>query len=565
MSTIGAAAAGASARGPADLVIRNAAIYTGVDAGHGSTPPLGGARAEALAARDGRIVAVGAEADVAALIGPETRIVDLGGAFVMPGLVDAHDHYHLEGQGRLHEVSVPETATVGEIVAAVAAETARRAPGEWIVVASYGMQLIGELSRGDALRLLDAVSPEHPVMVREVTRHNRWVNSVALQAAGVDSGTADPAHGEIVRDPATGEPTGLLVEGAGIAVEHLYAAARPFAEEDFADRVRYGVARLNEFGVTALQDAGSSEQAIRGAALLDGRGELNAWVVSSLTLHEQIFGFQPSGEELLPRAGEFATAHHRASFVKIFLDGIPPTHTGSFIDPYADGVTVGPLLDRDALVDALRLAAQHGLSAKMHCTGDGSVRAALDAVERIREEGFADTIYHIAHAQFISEADVPRFAQLGAVVEISPYMWFPGPIEEMIDGLVREGLARRMHPNRELLDAGALVAVGSDWPAGPDANPWHAVHGLVNRSDPEGLVPGVAAPDQAVTLAEALRMVTIDGARALGIAADTGSLEPGKSADFAVLDRDPFAIDPAELHAVRATATWFAGREVFSG
>lgn len=537
----------------ADLVLENARVFT-ADA----DSPF----AEAIAIRDGVVVAVGSA--VAAVIGESTERRDLGGAFVMPGIVDAHSHFHLEGQRVLHELPVPRDGSMDDVLAIID-EYAKSRPDadEWVIAAVYGSQVYTELTSVQALARLDAVSHGHPVMVRESSRHNRWVNSRALELMGVNADTPDPEHGEFVRDAETGALTGVLVESAGIVAEHVAAIGRSFDLSHYADRASEGIRIMNGYGVTATHDAGTSEQIMAALADLDGKDGLDAWVVTSSLLGERIFGFLPQGEEIVPRAKNYLTAHHRPTFVKIFVDGIPPTYTGSFLRPYANGQLVEPVMGGDVLYDALRYAAEHGLSGKMHCTGDGAVNAALNAIERLRAEGFTDTLYQVGHSQFISEGDVPRFQQLGAIVEISPYMWFPNAIADMIDGLVHEGLSARMHPNRDLIDAGAIVAVGSDWPAGANLNPWHAVHGLVNRTDPSGSRPDTVAPDQAVTLAEALTMVTLNGAKALGIAEETGSLQVGKSADFIIVDRDPFEIDAEELHELYTTETWFAGRKVY--
>ncbi|MFT3798317.1 amidohydrolase [Microbacterium sp.] len=543
----------------ADTVFLNATIFTST-----TDRPVPGA----FALRGGTLLAVGTREDVEATAGPDTDFVSLEGAFVMPGFVDAHNHVSLHGQAELHEVVVPREFTLDQVLDAVDRHVRADPSEDWVVVAAYGSQLLGELGSHRTLARLDAVSGGRPVMIRESSRHNRWVNSEAMRRAGIGDDSPDPPHGRIVRDPDTGGLTGLLVESAGIPVEHAYAATRAFTLADHRERMRAGIRPLSRLGVTAMHDAGASEASMSGAASLDADGQLDAWVVSAIPVHEQIFGFLPRGEDVLARAGALRSEHHRPSFIKIFMDGIPPTRTASFLDPYQPspdfphGVHVGPLLGEEELVCILEDAARLGLSAKFHCTGDGAVHAALNAVERVRADGFEKTIYQIGHSQFISEGDVARFTAVGAVVEISPYMWYPGAIPSMIDDLVRPGLARRMHPNRELLDAGATVSVGSDWPAAANPNPWHAVHGLVNRTDPTGTRPGVSALDQAVTVAEALTMTTLHGARALGISDRTGSLEPGKSADFIVTDANPFDIAPEELRRIGVTQTWFAGRRV---
>lgn len=255
--------------------------------------------------------------------------------------------------------------------------------------------------------------------------------------------------------------------------------------------------------------------------------------------------------------------------MKIFLDGVPPTRTGAFIEPYLPDDLHGAhfcsdtLLKPEELTNWLREVAKVGISAKIHCTGDASVHAVLNAVETLRAEGFTDTLYQVTHGQFVHENDIPRFAKVGVAADISPFIWVPGPIAEAISQVLPKERAERMQPNRSLLDTGAVVAGGSDWPVSPSPNAWEGIHGLVTRQDPSGTYPGTLWAEQAITLDEAIQAFTINGAKAMGLASETGSLEVGKSADFVVLDRDPFSAPATELVNTTVNETWFAGRQVF--
>jgi len=255
--------------------------------------------------------------------------------------------------------------------------------------------------------------------------------------------------------------------------------------------------------------------------------------------------------------------------VKIFLDGTPPARTGAFLEPYlpADEHDSAPwhggtTMPAEELLGWLRRTAALGISAKIHCTGDASVRMVLDAVEAVRAEGHTEPIYQIAHGQFIAPEDLPRFAQLGVAADISPFLWFPGVIADALSTVRPAEEVAGLQPNRSLLDSGALVAGGSDWPVSETPNPWEGIQGLVTRADPSGRRPGTLGPEQAITLAEAIEVFTVNGARAMGLADTTGSLAPGLSADFAVFDDDPFALPVDELVGLRPRATYFAGRAV---
>ncbi|MEV0081743.1 amidohydrolase [Saccharopolyspora sp. NPDC050642] len=543
----------------AELILTGAELYT-VD----SSRPW----ATDLAIADGRVLAVGGRDEVARHRGPGTTVVDLGGAFVMPGLVDVHNHHSLAGMADLFELSVDAAADLSGVLAAVAERARGLGPDEWVTGGSWGSHLVEELSREAARRALDEAAGGRPVMLSDDSHHNRWANSRALKVAGISATTPDPDGGVIVRDPVTGEPTGLLLETAGIALaQAVRDSAAPTAEQHRLAS-RRAVEILHSFGVTAFQDAGTSRDIMRALHELDTAGELAAWVVSSMLINDPIFGFAPVGAELLAEGERYRSTHHRPDFVKIFLDGVPPTRTAAFLDPYLPDHAHGAhhhgvlTMPPDELAGWLRTVAEAGLSAKIHCTGDASVRVALDAVAKVRAEGYRDSRFQIAHGQFVHPADVPRFAETGVIADISPFLWFPGVITEAIAEVRPAEPAARMQPNRALIDAGALVAGGSDWPVSASPNAWEGIQGLVTRRDPSGTRSGALWPEQAIALAEAIAVFTANGAAAMGLGEVTGSLAPGKSADFIVTDRNPFAVPVTEIAATTVRETWFAGRRV---
>ena len=538
-----------------DLVVLGARVYT-VDPEH----PW----AEAFAVSGGRLSAIGSSAEIAELAGPETQVLELDGAFVMPGLVDVHNHHFLAGKEELFELRVPIGADLDGIIAAVRDHAAGLPADAWIVGGPWASDRLGEVSTAAALARLDEAAGGRPVMLSDDSHHNRWVNSRALEIAGVTAGTEG-----VALDP-EGRPTGVLFEAAGLPVARAQAAAGALDPEQERASAKRGVEILNSFGVTAFQDAGVSTHILEALRSLDAGGDLDAWVVSSLLINDEIFGFAAIGEALVFDGERFRTEHHRPDFVKIFLDGVPPTRTGAFLEPYLPDDVHGAhfhgetLLDPAELTDWLRRVANAGLSAKIHCTGDASVHEVLNAVETLRGEGYESTRYQVAHGQFVHPDDIPRFAKLRVAADISPFIWVPGPIVEAIREVLPRERADQMQPNRDLIDAGALVAGGSDWPVSPSPNAWEGIHGLVTREDPSGQYPGALWPEQAITLEEAIAAFTINGAEAMGLGAETGSLVTGKSADFVILDRDPFAAPAQELVQTTVAETWFAGRRVYS-
>jgi len=546
--------------GPAELVLTGGRIWTG-----DSAAPW----AEALAVGGGRLLAVGTDAEALAFAGERTERRALDGAFLMPGLVDVHNHHALAGRTDLFELSFSSSGSVEEVLAAVREYAAELPADAWITGGAWGSNLRTAISNEATRARLDEASGGRPVMLMEDSRHNRWANTRALELAGITA-DSDPGEGGVIElDPVSGQPTGVLLESAGLPVEEAMARTRRLSAEQHRAASRRGVELLNSYGVTAFQDAAVSLEILEALRALDADGELDAWVVSSLTVNDQIFGYDPVGEGLVWQGEAFRTEHHRPDFVKIFLDGVPPARTGAFLEPYLPDDAHGDhflgetTLPPEELWGWLRRTAERGLSAKIHCSGDAAVRLVLDTVARLRAEGFTETRYQVAHGQFVAESDIPRFAELGVSADMSPFIWFPGVIPEAIATVLPAERAGRMQPNRALLDAGALIAGGSDWPVSESPNAWEGIHGLVTRADPAGVFPGTLWAEQAITLDEAMAAFTINAAEAMGLGGETGSLVAGKSADFVVLDRDPFAHPAEELVRTTVAETWFAGRRVY--
>jgi len=541
----------------ADLVLLNGVIDT-------LDPELG--RTDALAVAGGRVVAVGAEA--AALAPTAADVVDLQGGYVMPGLLDVHNHHMIAGQMDLFELDVPPTLDLEGLLAAVAGHSTGLGPEEWVVGGSWGSGLMNELNSAEALARLDAATGGRPALLKDDSKHNRWANSKALELAGIGEDTPDPEGGQILRD-ASGRATGVLIEAGGVLVEQALARLRPTSTEDLGRAAARGIEILHSYGITGFQDAAASLQLMRALKKLDDDGGLQAWVVTSMQANDFIFGTEPLGEGIIAHRDETRSAHHRPDFIKIFLDGVPPAGTAAFLEPYLPAAGFpechcgGTTMDPAELEGWLLRTAERGISAKIHCTGDASVRLVLDTVQKVRAAGHTQVKYHIAHGQFVHPEDIGRFAELDVTADISPSLWFPGVISEAIATVLPAERAAKMHPNRALLDAGARVAGGSDWPVSVSPNAWEGIYGLVTRQDPTGQFPGTLWSEQAITLAEAIRVYTTACAEAMGIDDVTGTLAPGKSADFIVLSENPHEIDIDRVRHITARQTWFAGEKVF--
>jgi predicted amidohydrolase YtcJ len=542
---------------PTGRLHTNATIWT-ADADHPT--------ASSLLVRDGLITAIDPTPEQ--LTGNE-QIVDHGGAFLMPGFGDVHNHHLLAGRASMVELQLDGNADLEGVLASIAAWAEKLDEGAWVVGGGWGSHLLDAVSSVEALRRLDDAAGGRAVMLRDDSCHNRWVSTRAMSLAGVHAGTEDPDGGRIVRDATTSQPVGVLIESALIPVERAYAATHSDTTDLDAASCAHAIETLHSFGITHFQDAAASLPMMQALATLDRRGDLQAWVVTSAQINDKIFGTNPIGMPLLDAAVQYRTEHHRPDFVKIFLDGVPTSRTALLLEPYLPGEdNVAEWFGESTMSQAeltawLLEVAGRGLGAKVHCTGDGSVRMVLDATAVLRDRGHTDTVVQIAHGEYIADDDLPRMATLGIVADLSPPLWFPGVILEAICRCIPRDRARRMCPNRTLLDLGVVMAGGSDWPVMPSPNPWIGIQGLVTRADPSGVHPGTLWPEQALTLDEALRIYTIGVAQATGLAAVTGSLAVGKSADFTVLNHNPFAVPSSDLVTLSSLQTWFAGRLVF--
>ena len=520
--------------------------------------------AEALAVRDGVIIAVGGNEEVQAQVSSRARVVDLEGRMLMPGIHDMHAHPMEAGEKYNFQCAFPFTFTVAQIVAKLTECAADTPPGKWIRGGQWAMELL----QSDTVPhkdVLDAITREHPVYLGDSTVHAAWLNSRGLAEMGIDRHTPDPQGGVIVREPESGEPTGILIDNAAYNILKELPA---YTDEQYQTALAWSMHEMNKVGITTIKDALTDGRGLKAYRELDRNGRLTMKVSASIAWKMRWTDYEKNVRE---RAG-YATQNVGTEFIKIMLDGVPPTRTAAMLEPYlpddkpGDGFT-GKLIHSPATLteDMIYLDGQ-GLTVKIHATGDRAVRVALDAIEAARKaNGNSGMMHEISHAELIHPDDLPRFRELNVIAEFSPILWYPSPLVQVMSEVIGEERANRFWPTKDLLEAGAHIIYGSDWPSVvPDPNPWPGVEALVTRRDPYGNFSGKLWPEQAVDLETALRIFTINGAVAGKQADRTGTIEVGKSADFIVLDRNLFDIPVQDVGDTRVLLTVVSGQEVYS-
>lgn len=544
---------------PADRVLRNGAIYTVNDA-----RPW----AEAVAIADSRFVAVGTDDEIDALVGEDTEVTDLQGRMAMPGMFDIHIHPVDGAMAALYDCSFPFTSTVEEILEHVAGCVSEAEAGEWIRGGQWAVGL-ATLEQSINAELLDTVAPDNPVFLMDSTVHNAWVNSLALERLDIDPATPDPSGGSIVRD-SEGMPIGILIDDAAY---NAISTLPDYSPEQYEEALAWIVAMLNRYGVTGFKDAIAEAGALTAYNALDQSGRLNARVAASLIWKRA--WIQGHEDHILNIAQRESHRSERVNpdFIKIFLDGIAPSRTAYMLEPYMphDAFPADfrgePLHDSATLAEDVTNFDAQGLTVKMHAVGDGALRQGLDAIEAARAANGPSGLRHeISHAGIMHTDDIGRFAELDAIPELAPILWYPVPgvVEAQTAAIGRER-AEFSFPIRSLVESGAEPAFGSDWPAVvPTPNPWPGVEALLTRQDPYLEDPQEYKwAEQAVDLETALEIVTINGARALKVEEIAGSIEVGKSADLIVLDRNLFEIPVRDIADTQVLFTVFEGRTVY--
>jgi len=542
----------------ADIVLVHAHIYT-VNARQ--------AWAEAAAIRDGKILAVGTDREIAPYRSASTQVVDGKGRLVLPGFTDCHAHF-LDGSFTLQQVNLDDATTIAEIVQRVKAYADAHPKDPWVLGRGWMYPVFGPSGLPDK-KDLDAIVPNRPVYLESYDGHTWWANSKALEAAHITRDTTNPPGGEIVRDPVTGEPTGAIKEDAADAVVRR-AIPEPGREAKLR-AIRAGMKHANQFGIVRVHVPGSvyaHQDDLQSVDLLD---ELRR--TGDLTLRFYLaYRLDPPEmsdrqlEEILQARDRYHDDWIAAGAAKFFLDGVIETHTAAMLAPYSNA----PSLSGELLWDAekyKRFVAhldEHGIQIFTHAIGDRAIRVALDAYEdAAKKNGNKDARHRIEHIEDVSASDISRFGQLGIIASMQPLHAYPDEDAfKAWEPSVGPERAQRAWAWHSIQAAGGVLAFGSDWPI-VTLSPWPGLQNAVTRQTAEGQPRGGWIPAQRISLAEAIKGYTWNAAFAGQREKSEGSLEPGKLADLIVVSQDVFKVPPLKIGKTKVLLTMVGGRVVY--
>ena len=536
----------------ADAVYTNARIYK-VDAVN--------SWASAMAVGNGKIIAVGSDEDIAAHIGEDTRVNDMAGRMMMPGIHDTHIHPYDGGIGKTVQCSFL-TAVLDEALKALQDCLADIPEGQWLRGGQWNDGLFIGTTKAPK-HILDEIAPNHPVFLMDWSVHNAWLNSSALELLGIDDETPDPSGGVIVRDLQTGEATGILLDNAAYEPRRSLPA---YSLQQRSDALAWSIKQIMSYGVTTFKAALVTTENMEAYADLQAKGAIPFNIKTSLSWKSAWANSHEDELALIDARADFVSDRIDTDFAKIMLDGIPPTYTAAMLEPYLPSEAFGDRWRGKLMFEPEQLGADlieldsRGLTVKIHATGDRSARAALDAIEVARmKNGDSGLIHEVSHAELIHPDDIPRFVELNVAAEMCPILWHPIP---GLDWEAWLGPERKVWPVRNLVESGALVVYGSDWPVVATPNPWPGIESMVTRADPSGVSDATLWADQSVDLETTIRIFTHNGAIANKVGDTSGSLEVGKDADFILLDRNIFDVPITEVGETKVLLSVVGGNEV---
>jgi predicted amidohydrolase YtcJ len=535
----------------ADIVFTNGKIYT-VNMEH----PF----AEAVAVKDGKFLEVGSTKDIEKFVGEQTRVVELGGAFIIPGFIEAHVHpaqpyLHQEGGALLFPVSFNKT----QIAEAVTAYLKKNPDVSYLVGERWALDLF---PNGRAHKeWLDSLVSDRPAVLRDETRHGAVANTAMLEFAGITKDSPQPIGGFIEKNPQTGEPTGFLQD---TAQQDVFSKIPMYADEVWERAMQRAMHNMTAWGITAYNDLSTNAPQLRVYQKMDHEGTLNFHVSGSIAMNDWSKDRVVDPEIVVAMADAYRTALFDPVGRKWWADGTPLSKTSLMVSEYTDGGHGSMTIDQIDF-DWMIAEAKKGALVRVHTMGDGTVRTILDVFEKLRQlspESISQC-HQICHCSFLRDEDIPRFRKLNIVADFSPLEFYRNLMTSAAEQIVGSESMQYFAQVKKTIDSGVHVAIGSDWPTGViDANPLRMLQVLVTRKNPYEKTDDEPLGDP-ISVEDALRVMTLGGAYSMRKEKELGSIEKGKAADMVVLNRNLFEIDPETIIDTKVMYTIFAGKIVY--
>lgn len=545
----------------ADLILLDGKIWTGEPAASPGERTLPARTVQAVAILDGRFAYVGGNDEALRYAGPNTQVARLNGKLAVPGLIDDHAHF-IQGGFQLLQIDLKNASSEEEFVRRIGEKSKTLAPGSWLLGGDWDEEAFPD-AKLPTRWMIDPVTQDHPVFISRYDGHSVLVNSKALQLAGVTKQTPDPPGGVIVRDAKTGEPTGVLRDAAQDLVGRI--VPRP-TEAEMQEALQAALREAARVGITTVEDITTDSDgwngSFTGEIQLLRRAEQEGWLTCRIYAITPIAHWQKLAQAGISRG--MGSDYLKMGAVKAFADGSLGSATAWMFQPFDDapnnrGLPM-PILDPPQTMERMGGGAdQAGIQIATHAIGDRAISEMLDIYAKIGGQNPAAHRFRIEHLQHVRPEDFARLGKLGVIASMQPYHCIDdGRWAERRIGRER---AKTSYAWRSVLNAGARLAFGSDWPVAP-LDPIPGIYAAVTRATLDGKHPEGWIPEQRLSVEEALRAYTLGSAYAAFQENEKGSIEPGKLGDVVVLSDDVFTIPPEKIRDVHVAMTIVGGKVV---
>jgi predicted amidohydrolase YtcJ len=508
---------------------------------------------EAMLINDGKVLATGSHKDLAKRA-KGAAVIDGKGRSLLPGLIDAHGHVINLGKLRM-QADLVGTTSLGEALTKIKSYAASHPDDPWVVGRGWN-EITWKLGRLPNTKDLDAIVGDRPAWLKRVDGHAAWVNSKALQLAGIDKDFKDPPGGRVERD-AQGNPTGVVVDAA---MDLVYDKIPPLTTAQLNAALDAALAEMAGFGLTGVTDPGIDRATFEMYKKRAAEGKLGARIYAMISDTGDDFDAISKDGPLIGYGNDLLTVRS----VKLYADGSLGSRGAALLAPYSDAPKNSGLLFHtpDELTAMIEKGLGKGYQVCIHAIGDKANREVLDSFEAAyKVKGGKELRNRVEHAQVVSLQDIPRFKELNLIASMQPT--HATSDMNMAEARIGPERIKGAYAWRRFLKQGTRIAAGSDFPV-ESANPFFGLYAAVTRQDHEGRPPGGWYPDQAMTLTEALRAFTLDAAYAEHAEKTLGTLEPGKWADFILANQDIFAVDPSKIWSTQVLETWVGGKQVYT-